>query len=554
MQSKMKKPFILCLAACVLAPVSIFRAQVKPTTSSTFECISVYYPSPSSGDCGVWYRCKNDKTWRQALNLAYDDRDQEYRGSIVGLTPNTAYTVKLACGGKETVVQAATLNERFPVGKVTRVSNGAEPLTIGESGKSDAYHLVTPEGKTRASIDVRNVAAHTMIVDADYVIVRGLELKNAGIHGILIKGGRKHIVIEECRVTGWGRGGGSRSNGNQGSSDSGIYAERGAGDLVIQYNLIENPRGCSNSWDSGHPDGPQAITLINTSGNNVIRYNDLLSTFDHSYNDIFGGGDNFSAMGSPNRDSDIYGNILRSAHDDAIESEGANMNVRIWGNYIHDTHQFIATAATSRGPLYIFRNIFGESRKTARSAGGAMIKTGSRNEFGGGRKYVFHNTALQPDGAMHVFSSHPDPNCITRNNIFYCAGRLASSRPVDVPGDYDYDLFNGMDPGLAKEPHGVNEITAFIQSYYLEFYPASMIDKVYYGKIPVKFGNGEKILTDPVLAVPNPVIDSGAPIANFNDDFAGAGPDMGAFETGRPPLRFGRQASGPRWAPWEMYR
>jgi len=80
---------------------------------------------------------------------------------------------------------------------------------------------------------------------------------------------------------------------------------------------------------------------------------------------------------------------MRSAHDDAIESEGANMNVRIWGNYLHDTYQFIATAATSKGPLYIFRNVFGTSRQTNRFSGGAMIKTGSRNEFGGGRQIYF---------------------------------------------------------------------------------------------------------------------------------------------------------------------
>jgi hypothetical protein len=268
---------------------------------------------------------------------------------------------------------------------------------------------------------------------------------------------------------------------------------------------------------------------------------------------VIGGGSNFSHAGSPNRDSDIYGNIIRSAHDDAIESEGANMNVRIWGNYIHDTFQHIATASTSKGPLYIFRNIFGESRKTQKFLGGSMIKTGMRDEFGGGRKFIFHNTALQPNGALHVFSSHPDPNTVTRNNIFHCPGRLAAAKSTDIAGDYDYDLFTGMEYGIAGETHGIREIPQYIASYYLAFYPKSTINKVQFGKIPVVIGGVEQILTDPLISLPNPVIDSGLVIANFNDDYAGKGPDLGAFEAGNPPLKFGRQANSTSWAAWETY-
>ena len=168
------------------------------------------------------------------------------------------------------------------------------------------------------------------------------------------------------------------------------------------------------------------------------------------------------------------------------------MNVRIWGNYIHDTFVHIATASTSRGPMYIFRNVFGKTRKSQNFLGGSMIKTGMHNEFGEGRKFIFHNTALQPDGPMNVFTGHSDPNTVTRNNIFHCPGRLASSRQVEPPGDYDYDLFTGQDRGNAKEVNGMVEIPCFIESYYLEFYPASTINKIQWGSIPVMIGGEEK--------------------------------------------------------------
>jgi hypothetical protein len=73
------------------------------------------------------------------------------------------------------------------------------------------------------------------------------------------------VVIEDCQITGWGRAGGARVWGVLTGSDSGVFAEKGAGGLVIQRNLIEYPRGGANDWESGHPSGPQAITLIDSS-------------------------------------------------------------------------------------------------------------------------------------------------------------------------------------------------------------------------------------------------------------------------------------------------
>jgi len=541
---------ILSLISCAAASND---ASENLYTVPTFECISFYYNSADQGEGRIFYKPAAGKDWFSALDPVYDKKDRQYRGSIVRLIPNTAYEIKLRLKSGEVITEVKTLNENLPVGKTTLLNSAAQPVIISESGTSSAWHLVKNAERSHVTIDVRNSSDYTAVIDADYVILRGIEFRNAAKHGILIKEGRHHIVIEECRISFWGRIGGPKSFGNEGNTDSGIYAETGAGHLIIQRNLIENPRGCSNDWDTGHPAGPQAISLINSGGGNVIRYNDLWSTPDHSFNDIIGGASNFSDAGSPNRDSDIYGNILRSSHDDAIESEGANMNVRIWGNYIHDTFQFIATASTSKGPLYIFRNIFGESRSSRKFLGGSMIKTGLRGGFGGGRKYIFHNTALQPRGPMNVFTGHPDPNTVTRNNIFHCPGRLAASEAAENPGDYDYDLFTGMELGIAKEAHGFREIPRFIASYYMEFYPASTIDKIKWGKIPVKIGAVEKIITDPVITIPNPVIDGGIIIPNFNDDFTGKGPDLGAFETGKPPLKFGRQANSKSPAPWEIY-
>ncbi|MGC9328063.1 MAG: hypothetical protein ACP5I1_10555, partial [Candidatus Hinthialibacter sp.] len=59
-------------------------------------------------------------------------------------------------------------------------------------------------------------------------------------------------------------------------------------------------------------------------------------------------------------------------------------------------------------------------------------------------------------------------------------------------------------------------------------------------------------ITDPVITVPNPVVDGGERIPGFNDEYIGDAPDVGAFELGAPPLRFGRRAAQTIWAPWEL--
>lgn len=535
--------------------IAFSQESVSPYAVATYECIGLYYDSLDVGEITVRYKPVDEPDWREGYPLVFDPRDNQYRGSLVGLRPNTGYDIQLSSRQGRATLRGKTRNDEFPIGKTTLLDDGIlrASIRITESGSPEGYHLVTPAPGAKTTIDVMNAEDFTCVIDADYVILRGVELKNAARHGVSIERGRQHIVIEDCHVTFWGRIGGPISYGNQGGIDSAIYAQEDAGHLTIQRNLLEYPRGASNDWDTGHPNGPQAISLINSSGGNVIRYNEIRSTEDHGFNDGIGGASNFSFKGSPNRDSDIYGNIISHVWDDAIESEGANMNVRIWGNYIDKTFQFIATACTSKGPLYIFRNVFAESRRTHRDPlGGSMIKVGERGEFGGGRRFVFHNTALQPKGAFHVFSGHVNPNTVTRNNIFDCPGRLTSSREVAIPSDFDYDFFSGMEKGGAKEPHGVSGNIDYHHSYQLEFFPAASTTKILWGRIPIEQGDTTIHITDPVVTTPNPVIDAGAALPGFNDRYAGKAPDLGAFELGLDPLRFGRRAVVSDWAPWEL--
>ena len=568
-----RKLLVLAMAHLVffLAPNVLGQKQsedaMNPYVIPTYECAGIYWRVQENGACKIRYKEKTENQWREGLDLVYDAGEGEYRGSIVGLRPNIAYQVELSVVSSKTRLDFETRTDQFPIGKVTLLPAGESDrsLVITESGTPEGYHLVTVPSNAKSVLNMENVNDHGIEIDANFVIIRGVEIRNAVKHGIIIRKNMHDIIIEQCHITFWGRIGGPKTYGNlEGGSDSGIYGEKGSGNLTIQRNLIEDPRGASNDWKTGHPDGPQGISIIQSAGGNVIRYNEIVSSEDHGFNDGIGGSSNFSFTGNMNRDSDIYGNIIRNVWDDAIESEGGNMNVRIWGNYMHLFYNGIATACTSKGPIYIFRNIAGESRSGHNNnTGGALIKTGERNEYGGGRRYILHNTILQPNGVFDAFTGHVNPNCISRNNIFNVPGRLATDIEKEPPSDYDYDYFTGDPLGRsAKEEHRIkfNSTPAgtrlFTSSYNLEFYPKSSINSIKWGKYPFEFGDKKLEITDPVVWISNPLIDSGVLLSGFNDDFAGKAPDLGAFEVGTPPLQFGRRAYldfNEGRAPWEIY-
>ena len=94
---------------------------------------------------------------------------------------------------------------------------------------------------------------------------------------------------------------------------------------------------------------------------------------------------------------------------------------------------------------------------------------------------------------------------------------------------------------------------AFEPSVGLEWFPAVNTTRVKWGRTVVEHAGETWRITDKVIRVPNPMIDSGEVIPGFNDSYAGNGPDIGAFERGRPPVKFGRKAGRKViLAPWEV--
>jgi hypothetical protein len=517
---------------------------------ATFESLGLYWTppdDPGAAGCQVRYRQSGALAWKDGLAMWYDARNGECRGSLVHLSAGTTYEVEFSMPGQAPSAQlaAATWSETFPIAKVVEVPSGATTLAITEGGSPSGYVLYTSPAGTQSTIDVANAQDYNVTIAAPYVIVRGLALKGATIDGIRLLPGAKDVVIEDNDISGWGRLG-TKSAGSWQvgiDRDSAIRADCASSPkflerIIIQRNKLHHPRYTTSSWDWGHPEGPQAVTFNTCGGNHVLRYNDVYSSDGGNYfNDAFSGGANFSDNGFPDSDSDIYGNRISHTWDDGIEAEGGNRNVRIWGNYLDQTTVGIASTVTHTGPVYIFRNVYNRSRQlsqvsTDSDSRNTFAKSGTTSSYGNGRRYVLHNTLLQATQAGLTYplgaggginaagSTQPLTNTVSRNNILHVWKSWWNS--ISTQGgsgnDLDYDLFNGNISAYAgAEPNGIVGTPI-----YAEGHGWSSESNGLYQLAPNSAG-----------------YDRGARLPNFNDEFTGAAPDMGAHEAGTAAMRFG---------------
>jgi len=521
---------------------------------ATFESLGLYWKPPSTpgaAGCAVQYRRSGDAAWKEGLNMWYDARNGECRGSLVYLTPGTDYQVQFSLPGQQPSAQLAakTWSENFPIARTVNLPAGtsSQTLNITQGGTASGYVLYTAAAGGQSTIDAANANQYNITISAPYVIVRGLVLKGAQQDAIRLLTGAHDVVIEDNDISGWGRFNKTVSDGTQVGVDldSGVRASNVGQDVVrviIQRNRIHDPRYGANSWAYGHPSGPQGITFEEAGSNHVIRHNEIYSSEGHYFNDGMGGCCNFFPTGFPNADSDIYGNKISQVWDDAIEAEGGNRNVRIWGNYMDRSMVGVATTATQVGPVYIFRNVQSRSRfsslvSTDADTAGPFGKSGSRTTAGNGRRYVFHNTTLQPTASGATLPlgvsqglSGPEEsgitNTVSRNNIWHVRNSAKSSitQATSSTNDFDYDLHNGnIGAYSGAESHGMTGAPVY-QS----------------GQGWTSESNGLY-----QLAPGSAGYDRGVRLPNFNDYFTGAAPDVGAAEAGRPAMRFGLKAATP---------
>jgi hypothetical protein len=553
----------------------------NPTGVATFESIGVYvdYDGDDDGDatCSLEYRVQGAGSWSDGQDLWNDTAEDEFRGSLVHLQSGSTYDVRITVNDPDgnpgqTVYTSVvdTWSEIFPVGVVTNVTDSGH-LTISTSGTSGAYRVYQPAGGSGTITGVT--------VDANYVVVRNFTISNpagggSNGHGVHVYGGRHDVVIEHNEITAWGRSGVGVVCNPAGWCDkdepvpvycvknfnwqdnSGVFVGPDAYRVIIQNNEIHDPNGRSALWweytFSCHTAGPQGISFSETLGNHVVRYNDIHSrdTYDPGtgyanwYNDVIGGqynrcvgcaDDDAEFNGSLYGDTDIYGNILQDAGDDALEIEGRNRNVRVWNNVLARSNRGLSTCESRWGPLYAWKNFFGpydwenlsdrsnlsghESMKDCYSSNANLSHTA-------GPRYYYHNTYRYYEDDKSTqwgWSSfqYSTPHYATyKNNIIESKNQQPGSPfTTDSTNFMDFNMFNIWPRFPSPNPDNwhvgnVIEVPNWDSPVGIySYFPAA--------------GDG--------------AVDSGVVIPNFNDDYIGSLPDMGYLERGGSSILVGPQ-------------
>ena len=410
----------LCyMGTMTLAPTA--QAQTGVSFWNNFHTISIYWTrAKNAKPPRIQYRKIGTTTWKKAQALWWDEKSSrvsqanfqsnQYRGSIVNLEQATSYDLRYSLDGGSSWTRftgnpIATRADNYISGGTTTyggirntkltISDGGTATGCGPGGTKPCWKIHDGQGTAIIDPDHQD---DCVLITASYVVLRNfLSLRDCKADGIRITSA--YVIVEKNTIEDWGLQeilyGTSRSSSGlyKGKlmrevpedpcpnydrndfgryDDAGIEVEGAKRGVVIQRNIIKNPRYRSTRWEEcaiwgTYALGPHAIKIFGaetaSARGNVIRYNNIFATNATKS----GGGVTLSQPANRyydaidvnyNQDLDIYGNIIRNAADDAIEADNYAVNVRIWGNYIDYNQKNISFQRMVAGPAYVFRNIF----------------------------------------------------------------------------------------------------------------------------------------------------------------------------------------------------
>lgn len=415
----------------------------------------------------VKFRKLPNGEWQEAIDMTLVYMEKSARSVLVNLKESTSYEVKVAyiLDGKsdEKTISFTTKSPDVPVAKtiVLDETNFRDHLAITESGTAAGYIRYTAKpGFVLHGIEANR---ETVLVEGvDYVILDGLTVRGPSFNGIAVQGcSNIHITNYDIANYGTTRIQSFDENPHPGY-DNGVDISYQAGialydvrDVLIERNYIHDPNGRANSWFHSHPGGPTAI-FSGMAASTTVRFNDLIASDDHRWNDANEGWMNGGDYGSYYMDAEIYGNYFAFANDDAIEMDGGQGNSRFFRNKSEGGICGISSAPCNLGPSYIFENVIchpGDEFGYALNA----VKN-NMALYGKGRIYIFNNILMDFPCGISGFGKgglnadlQKELKLVTRNNVSNCERLFRYDVPSDYVVDLDYDWAKKGDPTDFKD-------------------------------------------------------------------------------------------------------
>ena len=356
----------------LIHPVKAGELRLVPTYVSCSVCWGAVGPVEGMM---LEYR-KEGGRWKKGETPLYFRDTENYRGSIFCLDEDTDYEMRLAAGGKTLASgNFRTWKSDVPVAETIVIDPAASayPIVISSKGRPDGWIRYT--AKSGATVGRKDLMESIVRVeDAEYVLLDDMVMEGGGgspNQPICIERS-KGVRVRNCELYGFGRKGvaqfGERGGGKPGhvdakgnvstyNQDTAIMINPGCAEVTVERCYIHDARGKSNSWYYSHPAGTEGIFVNQAAHSIVLRWNDIVGSDLHRWNDAIEGGDNFGEGGGFNRDSDIYGNFCIYANDDCIELDGGQQNVRCFQNRFEAAISDISIQGCMVSPVYVFDNL-----------------------------------------------------------------------------------------------------------------------------------------------------------------------------------------------------
>jgi len=351
---------------------------------------------------------------------------------------------------------------------------------------------------------------------ANYVMIDGFEIRYYGAdsrgRGVLIDGGHDNVV---------------QNNLIHGVLDGIVIRRSSAERNLIQDNHLYDTSILNWAWSSvkAHQEENSGISSTG-GGGNVIRRNKVHGFFNGIAASVWSD----LANEVYNHDMDVYENDIYNINDDCLEPEGACINIRFWGNWLHQCHTPVSLAPITVGPCYVIRNVIYDYGYTAIKYNvKAPVETR-------GPCFIYHNTiCTNRSGVNGLEMPLPWTNQFFRNNIIVSTRYVIEDMgPAYEPVDLDYDcLFTSYSPLIKWKNERYYTLEAFTSATGLEKHGISQ-NPVF---VDIKGGNLR-------LRSYSPCVDAGVRLPNINDDYVGSAPDMGAFEFGSTTVKDSDSGTG----------
>jgi len=544
-----------CLAAAVLIlPAGGIRppvllAQSSGTTAgalrtySTISSVGVEWDVVGDLDhdatVDVAFRVAGTTPWSPALPLVRVDYNgaNMLAGSILFLRPNTTYEIRLTLldpdGGADArnVLVATRPVPVMPVsGRTFHVVPGAgggdgsaanpfRGVAAGEAVAQPGDVFLVHAGSYGGRITFAKAGSPTksivwkgagdgealfagIDVSASYLWLEGLTLRDQAF-ALMSKNAPTGVVISRCWFY---------------NNHYSIYLQRGGSNWYIADNTIVG-------------DTPYFTESLDGEGIELNGY--AVESFGHvvAHNSITNVADGIS-NGTYN--IDVFGNDIFDTSDDGFEGDPGGVNIRVWGNRIHNAaHNGISYQPQNGSPWYIIRNQLAGFME-------APFKFRTTD-----RSVIAHNTIVMWSKMICCNDAHL-LRSIVRNNLWVAAagGQIwdFSGNVKDWQSDFDND---GFDWGASTAPFrygGVvySSLAGFAAASGLETHGRSINHSTCFatfdvpGPAPVPIPPQYMTLKSGCSAV-----DAGAVLPNINDGFIGGAPDLGAYELGQPLPKYG---------------